>query len=151
MSLMGCNPFGFSAGPVGTALREEVREKRQTEVDLRVVAPFEWDALHMFSPYRTREEVCKQLQLTESQCRRHVTVDSTDDGEMFLVFRLKGEIVHTELHSRFNDDFLPMDYPQPVTPERSRFVVVKSGVSGGGEPWLKLRPRTDAAKNRSNP
>lgn len=150
MFLAACDPFGFSAGPVGSALKKKVREKEITEVDLRKLVPFEWDSLYMFSPYRSREEVCKQLQFTVSQCHRHVSVGSTDDGEMFLVFQLKGEIVHTEMHSRFNGDFMPMDFLQPVTPERSRFLVVKSGVSGSGEPWLKLRPHSDGINSQGH-
>jgi hypothetical protein len=146
--LAACNPFAFSAGSVGEALKKEVRDKKGVEVDLRKIVPFEWDSLYMFTPYMPRQEICKQLQLTELQCHRHVPIESTDDGEMFLVFRLKEEIVHTEMHSRFNGDFTPVDYPQPITPEQSRFVVIESGVGASGAPWLKLRPKID--NKRSN-
>lgn len=146
--LAACNPFAFSVGPVGKALQAEVREKRSKEVDLQTVVPFNWDALYIYSPYMPREEICKQLQLKEPQCHYYVRVESTDDGEMFLVFRLKGEIVHTEMHSRFNGDFTPVDYPQPITPDRSLFSVKESGTAASGAPWLKLRPQME--KTRSN-
>jgi hypothetical protein len=148
VSLIACNPFDFSspAGPVGKALHKEVREKKSVEVDFKKIVPFAWDEMYLFGPYMPREDVCKRLGLAGLQCWYHVSETSTDDGEMFLVFRLKGDIVHTEMHSRFNGDFIPMTYPQPVTPERGRFVIIEDGRLASGEPWLRLRPVKDTER-----
>src|SRR5712691_1385536 len=145
--LVACNLFAFSVGPVGEALRKELREKESIEVDLKKIVPFDWDEFYLFTPYTPREEVCKRLQLTELHCWYYVPTESTVDGLMFLAFRYKGKTVHTEMHSRFNGDFTPVDYPQPVLPERGRFVVKKDGVTGSGEPWLRLRPIAEAKRS----
>ena len=147
--LIACNPFSFSVGPVGKALREEIREKRNMEVDLKKIISFAWDELYLFGPYTPQEEVCKQLHLTDLQCSHQVSVVSTDDVVMFLVFRHKGEIVHTEMHSRFNGDFTPLDYPQPITPQRARFLVEEERKSSRGGRWLKLRPASEATRSNN--
>lgn len=61
-----------------------------------------------------------------------------DDGEMYIVFRNKGAIVHKEMYIRFNGDFTPINYKQPLTPSTAIFTVKPQGKSASGKPWLKL-------------
>jgi hypothetical protein len=138
--LLGCDLSGYLSGPVGKALRHEVREKKQKEIDLSRLISFEWDELFLFGPYTPRSEVCKELKLNEPECSVVVKSESTDDGEMFLVFRHKEKIVHTEMYIRFNGDFTPLDFKQPITPTDAKFIVKEEGQSASGEPWLRLRP-----------
>ncbi len=138
--LFGCDLSGYLSGPVGKALRHEVREKKQKEIDLVKVVPFQWDELFLFEPYTPRNEVCKDLGLNGAECLLVVTSESTDDGEMFMVFRQKKKIVHTEMYVRFNGDFTPLDFKQPITPSEAKFIVKEDGQSASGEPWLKLKP-----------
>lgn len=145
--LFGCDWSGYLSGPVGQALRHEVREKKQKEIDLARVVPFKWDELFLFGPYTPRSEVCKELKLNEPECLIVVKSESTDDGEMFLVLRHQGNIVHTEMYIRFNGDFTPLDFKQPITPTDAKFTVKEEGRSASGEPWLRLRP---TSKERSN-
>jgi hypothetical protein len=146
--LSGCELSGYLSGPVGKAIRHEVREQKQKEIDLARVVPFQWDELFLFQPYTPRSEICKDLGLYEAECLLVVKSESTDDGEMFMAFRYKKKIVHTEMYIRFNGDFTPLDFKQPITPNRAKFSVKETGKSVRGEPWLKLRPVTE--KERSN-
>jgi hypothetical protein len=98
MLLFGCDFSSYLSGPVGKAVRHEVREKRQQEIDLARVVPFEWDELFLFGPYTPRGEVCKELQLNKAECLISVKSESTDDGVMFLVLRHKDKIM-SQSHS----------------------------------------------------
>ena len=80
------------------------------------------------------------MSLNQIACDEQITEESTDDGEMLLVFRKDGEIIHVEMHFRFNGDFAPLDYPVPVMPEKATFAVVQDGRAASGSPWLRLRP-----------
>jgi hypothetical protein len=146
--LVSCDPSGYLSGPVGKALRNEVRERKQREIDLVSMVPFKWDELFLFEPYSPRSEVCKELRLKESECSSIVKSESTDDGQMLLVFKLEAQIVHTEMHIRFNGDFTPLDFKQPITPTTAKFRVQEEGHSASGKPWLRLRPtKTERSNN----
>jgi len=138
--LFGCDFSAYGNGPVGKAIRHEVREKKQKEIDLVEVVPFNWDELYLYGPYMPRSEICKDLKLKELECLIVVSSESTDDGDMFLVLRHKKKIVHTEMYRRFNGDFTPLDFKLPITPSEAKFVVKEEGKVVSGEPWLKLRP-----------
>lgn len=138
--LLGCDLSDFFSGRIGKAIRHEVREKKEKEIDLAKVLPFEWDELFLYEPYTSRLTICKDLELKGAYCMLVVRSESEDDGEMFLVLRHKTKIVHTEMYGRFNGDFIPLDFKIPVTPSESKFVVKEDGRSSSGEPWLRLRP-----------
>ena len=143
--LCSCEPTYVLSGPVGKAIRKEVRDLRQAEIDLKKIVPFEWDALYLYDPYTPRKVICNDLGIPDDACRREIPDESIDDGEMYLVFQRSGEIVHQEMHLRFNGDFAPVDFAQPLTPERAVFDVKKNGVAAGGAPWLKLRLRSSSS------
>ena len=143
--LCSCEPTYVFSGPVGKSVRKEVRDLQQAEIDLKKIVPFYWDALHLYGPYTPREMICNDLGIPKDDCRRQITEESIDDGEMFLVFQRSGEIIHQEMHLRFNGDFAPVDFVQPVTPDKAVFDVKEDGVAANGEPWLKLRLRSSAS------
>lgn len=139
--LVGCDLSWFPSGEVGTAIRKEVRVKGVKEVDLATVVPFKWDELYLFAPYTPSSQVCKELTISEIQCDRVIAQESMDDAEMYMIFKLNGNIVHQELYIRFNGDFTPIDYPMPIKIKDSRFSVISGdGKSASGDPWLRLVP-----------
>lgn len=146
LCLSGCSDIQryFTTGEVSWALKRELRDKRATQVELAKLTKFEWDELYLFGPYFPSSDVCKSLELSALECKSAITVASTDDGEMLLVFRLKKKIVHTEIHLRGYGDFVPAlsekSLRQPFTPQTAIFFVSLEGKDTNGAGGLILRP-----------
>ena len=144
--LSGCDDIYryFRTGEVSQALKRELRDKKTRQVELVKLTRFEWDELFLFGPYFPRSEICKRLELSELECKFAITVVSTDDGEMLLVFRLKKKIVHTEIHLRWHGDFVSAlgeeRSRQAFTPQTAVFSVSTENKDMPGEAWLILRP-----------
>lgn len=138
----GCEPNHWLSGPVGKAIKREVRDARRTAIHLSNLTPFEWDEAYFFDPYTPRQVICEDLGISEKSCPQQITDESTDDGEMFLVFRKSGKIVHKEMYRRFNGDFTPIEFALPLTPESATFEVYQEDVSGNGKPWFRLKLRS---------
>ena len=141
--LAACDSTDYFSGPVSMELRKQIRDQKQTVIDLKEIVPFEWEELYLFSPYTPCSEICKQLGIPDSECKDVISSESMDDGEMYMIFLRNGEIVHKEMHIRFNGDFTPLDFRQPLNPDKAVFTVKNDGVSARGEPWLRLRLRSD--------
>ena len=78
---------------------------RQGQVaDLAKLAEFGWDRAFVFSPFTTRDRVCKALPTQWPDCAASVPA-LVDEGTYLLVFANQGRVVHHELHSRSNGDF----------------------------------------------
>jgi hypothetical protein len=125
-------------GPVSLALKEELRIKKVTSIDLVTLTKFEWDELFLFSPYQPTQDVCRELVLSEESCSRTIRVQSNDDGEMLMVFRKNGAIVHVEMHHRFHGDFSPTKQGQVISPRNGRYQVTQTSTTSSGAPWLQL-------------
>ncbi len=128
----------FKSGPVGWALKREIRDRGASRVDLSKLTDFTWDQLFLFAPYTPKMDVCAVLALAAPDCDRLVKGESMDDGEMALAFRQAGAVVHVEMHYRWNGDFTPVPEAQPIGRDRAVFRVVQEGVSASGGPWLHL-------------
>lgn len=89
LSLSGCGDAYryLKSGNVGWALKKELRDKKSTRVDIANLTNFQWDELFLFSPYQATNEICKRLVLSAVDCKSFITAESTDDGEMLMVFR----------------------------------------------------------------
>lgn len=146
LCLSGCGDIYryLKSGEVGWALKKELRDKKATRVELAKITKFEWDELFLFGPYHPTSEVCKRLALSPGDCKSEITAESTDDGEMLMVFRLKGKVVHSEMHIRWHGDFTPVP-DEPFTPQTAVFSVSVEGKGALGEDWLKLRPISASA------
>lgn len=146
LSLSGCGDAYryLKSGEVGWALKKELRDKKSARVEIAKLTRFEWDELFLFGPYQSTNEVCKRLELSENECKSIITAESTDDGEMLMVFRLNGKVVHTEMHFRWHGDFTPSP-DKPFTPQTAVFSATVEGKGALGEDWLKLRPVSEAA------
>jgi hypothetical protein len=145
--LWGCDKFSRSSnstGEVGLALKKELLENQVKEVDIAKLTRFAWDELFLFSPYFPTSEVCKRVQLSVAECKSTIPEESTDDGEMMMVFRIKGKVAHSELHHRQHGDFTPAP-SEPFTPETAIFSVVAEGTGVPGPGWMKLRPKSASA------
>ncbi|MDW5418951.1 hypothetical protein R6242_20470 [Iodobacter sp. CM08] len=139
--LSGCGDVYcyLKSGEVGRALNKELRHKKSTQVEIAKLTKFTWDEFFLFGPHQSTSEVCKRLMLTAAECQSVFKIESVDEGDMLMVFRLKGRIVHTELHRRYFGDFTPAP-KTPFTPQTAVFLVEGKGASNSA--WLKLRPKT---------
>jgi len=145
LCLAGCGNIYryFNSGEVGWALKRELRDKHVQEVSIYKLTKFQWDELFLFGPYCPTSEICKRLKLTPTECKSTITSESTDDGEMLMVFRNNGKVVHTEMHIRWHGDFTPV--PDKIfTPATAVFQVVVDGKGSQGQDWLRLRPTREA-------
>ncbi len=141
LSLCACEPSYWLSGPVGKAIRNEVRVAQKTKIHLRKLTAFEWDALYLCAPYTSRKIICQDLGISEEFCHQEIADESRNDGETYLVFKMAGNIVHKEMYTRFNGDFTPIDFALPLTPERAVLKVIEDGVSSRGKPWFRLKLR----------
>ena len=139
LALASCDFSYFYSGTVGKAIRYELRELNKQEIILSDITQFEWDELFLFEPYTGRQSVCIKLNIPEKQCENKIPEQSMDDGEMYIVFRNNGIIVHKEMYIRSNGDFTPIKYKLPLTPSAALFTVEQQGKSTSGKPWLKLK------------
>lgn len=139
-ALAGCGEIDryLTAGPVGWALKQEVRDRGASRVVLSRLTNFDWDQLFVFGPYAPQAEVCAVLAVSASDCESKVGAGSMDDGEMVLAFRRGGELVHAELHLRWHGDLTPVPAAQPISRDRAVFRVLREGQAASGGPWIKL-------------
>lgn len=153
LSIAGCGDiYRYAAtGEVGRALKRELRDKQSKEIAIAKLTKFEWDELFLFGPYTPTSEVCKVLTISQTDCASLIKSESTDDGEMLMVFRQNGKIVHTEMHIRWHGDFTPVP-TEPLTPASAIFTVSVDGKGASGGDWLKLRvkPRNPALTGPSS-
>jgi hypothetical protein len=141
-ALSGCGDVYryFKSGEVGWALKKELRDKHSKVVNIAKLTDFEWDELYLFSPYEPTDDICKRLLIALEDCRSVITSESTDDGEMLMVFRHTGKVVHTEMHIRWHGDFTPV--PDEVfSRESAVFDVFVEGKGSLGQDRLVLRPK----------
>lgn len=140
--LAGCGDLYRYArsGEVGWALKKEIRDNHVKEVAIANLTRFQWDEFFVFDPYVPTGRICEKLGLSQPGCGSAITSASTSDGEMLLVFRHKGNVVHTEMHLRWHGDFSPAP-GEPFTPESAVFAVVVDGEGAIGGDWLRLRPK----------
>ena len=141
LSVSGCGDIYryIKSGQVGWALKRELRDRHVQKIELAKLTEFAWDELFLFGPYEPANEICKTLHLPEADCKSTITETSTDDGEMLMVFRLNGKIVHNEIHIRWHGDFSPIPQ-EPLTPQTAVFSVSVQGKGASGEDRLVLHP-----------
>jgi hypothetical protein len=139
-----------TSGPVGWAIKQEIRDNNKTEISLAKLTRFSWDEVIVFGAYTPRDEVCRRLQLDEPQCQAADLPDPSDDGLNLLVFRQNGRIVHHEIHFAYHGEFRVEE--KSLSPQDARFVVEPQGALSNGERQLILRrqapptPATSSAR-----
>jgi hypothetical protein len=126
--------------PVSAALGRAIHDGGALQVNLVNMTRFDWDELYLFEPHTSTSKICRRLVLAAAECRKQLPFQSVDAATMPMIFKLRGQLVHGELHQRINGDFLPLDFDQPITPRHARFIVVPTGKMVRGERWMQLRP-----------
>lgn len=127
-------------GEVSLALKQELRDKHTKEIAIAKLTKFEWDELYLVGPYQPTIKICKRLALSQADCVSTVKSESTSEGEILMIFRRNGKVVHSEMHGRGNGDFTPVPV-EPFTPESAVFSV---SIEEQGFPfgdWYRLRPK----------
>lgn len=150
--LSGCGDIYryASSGAVGWALKQEIRDRRQTQITLSQLTRFDWDEMIVFGSYTSNQEICRRLQLDEAACKAADLPEPLDDGLNLLVFRLNGKIVHHETHLAYHGEFR-VDDRISFTPDNARFAVEAKGTLPNGErqlilPWQPPTAPTSSAK-----
>jgi hypothetical protein len=146
-ALSGCGDVYryFKSGEVSWALKNELRDKHSKEVNIAKLTDFEWDELYLFGPYEPTDDICKHLRIAPEECRSVITSESTDDGEMLMVFRHNGKVVHTEMHIRWHGDFTPVP-DEAFSRTSAVFNVFVEGKGSLGQDHLVLRPKPQDIK-----
>lgn len=144
--ITGCEQIGqlysyVSSGPVGWRIKQAVRDKRSTIIDIAKLTDFQWDELYVLGPYQlSMEEICKKINVNYQDCNRQLPFNEymlDSDGAGALVFKYEGKIVHAERYLSFHGRF--RSSPQPIRRDQAVFVVKESGQeSYYGEPWFDL-------------
>jgi hypothetical protein len=146
-SLSGCGDIYryLKSGEVGWALKKELRDRNAKKVEIAALTKFEWDEFFVFGAYEPTNEVCKFLKFSEAECKSTITVETDNDGEALMVFRLKGRIVHVEKHLGFHGYFKSASVG-PFTRGTAVFSVSVEDKTVGGDDWLVLRPISEVYK-----
>ncbi|HEV8691683.1 MAG TPA: hypothetical protein VGQ91_15385 [Ideonella sp.] len=128
--------FGCTAkAPVSERVGAAVR---QGEVaDLAKLAGFGWDKAFVFSPFSTRERICKTVSARWPDCQAAVP-RVVDEGTYLLVFANQGAVVHHELHPRAHGDFCSTSCALELSPSGAVFKAVADGKLADGSPHYAL-------------
>jgi hypothetical protein len=93
--LISCN----TQNSVSEGIRNQL-QSGATRVDMKGVATaFSWESLYVFTPYTSKDCMCKTVGVSPQQCPK-ANLRDADEGEFFLVFIRAGEITHAESISR---------------------------------------------------
>jgi hypothetical protein len=134
-TLFGCSDAYryLQSGEVGWAMKQALRDRHADKLELARLTQFQWDEFFVFGPYQPTRAVCERLGLAERDCKSTITRESADDGEMLMVFRTNGKVVHTEMHLRWHGDFVPAPW-HAFSRESAVFSVSRDDGN-----WLTLR------------
>ena len=138
IALAGCGDIYryLSSGEVGWAIKQEIRDRQQSEITLARLTRFSWDELIIFSSYTPRNEICRRLQLDEPDCIAADLPEPLNDGLNLLVFRLNGKIVHREMQLGYHGEFRVDE--RSFTPRDAVFVVEQGSLLSNGQRQLIL-------------
>jgi hypothetical protein len=106
---------------VGRAIVKEI-QSGTTQVDIEKIANFEWDRMFVFGPYYPREYICKDLKITEWQCKAAGIAD-VDEGDDLLVFMNQGTVADAETIPRYFDES-ERCMSRPIRREEAKFMLM---------------------------
>lgn len=123
------------------ALSDRIGEQARTSdrVDLAKAADFAWTQVRIYTPYSTRQAICKDLGDLAPDCAREAP-DSVPEAEFLLVFIDEGKSVRYEPHPRSNGNFLRTTGVLALQRQAAVFDVVP-GESSHQANAIYLRPR----------
>lgn len=137
--LTGCGDIYryATSSEVGWAIKQEIRDRQQTTINLAKLTRFSWDELIIFGSYTPNNEICRRLQLDDTACKAADLPEPLYDGLSLLVFRLNGKIVHREIHLGYHGEFR-VDDRISFTPRDAIFTVEPGSTLSDGQRQLIL-------------
>lgn len=132
-----------SPDPVSQRIKQEVRDKRRTTIDIAQLTDFQWGELYVLDAYpSSMEDICQAIKSEYEDCKRQLPFDEKalwDEGVCALVFKRDGKIAHAEVHNRYHGDFKG-EFPQPLNRNQAVFSVEESSQESAlfGGPWFYL-------------
>lgn len=127
-------------GTISKRIGEVVHTPGSTEVDLRPLTTFGWEYFYASRPGVTREEVCQLIGAGRNVCGRIVRIEKAPDDHVYLMFGLKGQLTHIELHALVNGQF-DFDFPAEGFPKSQAVFRVRRSSSGSGADAVLLEPK----------
>ena len=98
-ALVGCRRHGSVIDNITHQLRNGA-----TQVDIGQSSDLAWDEMFVFAPYYAKNEICKTVKLSASQCSA-TGIEDVDEGEFLLVFMQHGAVSETQSFPRTIADF----------------------------------------------
>jgi hypothetical protein len=113
-------------------------------VDMARAAEFAWTQVRIYTPYSTRQAVCKDLGDLAPDCRKESPA-SVAEGEFLLVFINEGKGARYEPHRRSNGNFLSHTGVLALQRQAAVLDVVPSRSARQGNAFY-LKPRPPAPR-----
>jgi hypothetical protein len=101
-----------------------------TQVDIGQSGDFAWDEMFVFGPYYPKDEICRTLKLSASQCST-TGIKDVDEGEFLLVFMQHDTVSETESFPRKIADFDESERCQAKRIRRDAAVFTVEHKTGG--------------------
>ncbi len=130
--------LGFFQTGFKRTIAEAVQKKRgnpnKVIIDINSLSRFQWDKLHIFTPYMSYEDIKAELGFDWPYAK--MTGIEWDDGICLLVFVKDTKVVKYLVYPRHVGDFLTIGKKGGYSPEEAVFEVKEED---WGEPWLVIR------------
>ena len=135
----GCSELTGGAGQISQRIGEVTSDPAAQEVDLAKLTTFGWDRLYLFKPGTPKKEICAFIGTDGAFCDQVIRHESVAGESMTLVFGLKDELTHAELHAFTNGRFdvrrVKKGFPRsPVSSRFAEFPPRKARLSFGSCP-----------------
>ncbi len=124
--------------PLTVKIADQVRVSVATKLNLAELTDFDWDKVYFFSPKQTRDEMCKQVNLSEKDCSDKIADQSIGEDYQYLIFTKADKVTRVVRHKRFFGDFNPPP-KTAVAKSHSEFKIYALQSTASGVPWYVLR------------
>jgi hypothetical protein len=140
LSAVACGELSSGAGQISQRIGEAASDPSVKEVDLGKLTTFGWDRVYFFKPGTPRKEVCVFIAARDGLCERVIRHQSVAGESMTIVFALKNQLTHVELHSLSNGRF-DVTPTEAGMPREASVFKVRREPSTDGKAILWLEPK----------
>ena len=140
LAVGGCGETSAGAGQISQRIGEVASDPAVREVDLGKLTTFGWDRVYFFKPGTPRKEVCVFIAARDGLCERVIRHQSVAGESMTIVFSLKNQLTHVELHSLANGRF-DIEPSRAGLPREASVFKVRREPSTDGKAILWLEPK----------
>ncbi|HET8708156.1 MAG TPA: hypothetical protein VFM46_17755 [Pseudomonadales bacterium] len=109
-----------------------------TKINLAALTDFAWDKVFFYSPKQTRDAICSEMKLSETDCKEKIEDRVIGEDYQYLVFTQADKVVRVVRHKRFFGDFNPPP-KSGVSRAKSEFKIYAMQSTANGVPWYVLR------------